>query len=221
MMCSFQTKTALAFVLLAAACSVIRCELPPSVYEEWKEDADEYVSLKVVDVEGINVNKLPCKRVDYQVRARIQKVIRDPSESVLEVGEVVTLKTWYRKPGGIPGSNCPLWVGPSSPPLLADGWCGKAYMNDTSGLRGTRTYKIAAEGKSFKKGSCSGVKRPKNLAGCLKIVKKQCSCITGLKTKKKRAAAARRCARTKAGNLCNLKTRASKLVQSRFANFCG
>ena len=200
-----QTKVALAFFLLAA---VVRGALPPDVYEDWKKSAEEYVSLKVLKVQGINPKKIPCRIVNYKARARIQKVIRDSSGSDLKVGDVVTLKTYYHKLGS---GDCGPWAGPSSPPLLAKGWHGKAYLNSTA-VAGT--FDIAAGGESFDENA-----KPKNAGGCLKVVKKKCTCKDQLTTKK-RAAAARRCAKKKAGNLCDLNRRATKRVQTRFAKFC-
>lgn len=202
-----QTKVAIAFFLLAA---VVRGELSQDVYNNWKKYAEAFVSLKALKVQGINPEDIPCDSVNYKARARIQKVIRDPSGSDLEVGDVVTLKTYYRKPGG---DDCPMWVGPSSPPLLAKGWCGRAYMNSTA-FAGT--YDIAAGGQSFKKGACLGAK-PKKAGGCLKVVKKMCTCKEQLRTKKR---AARRCAKNEAGTRCDLDSRATKRVQTRFAEFC-
>ena len=206
----FQTKMALTIFLFAAVCSVVQCELPPKVYEKMKRNADEYVSLEVLDLPPVIGLPGPCGIYNYKAKVKIQKVHRKPSD--LDVGDVVTLKTWRR----LPGKNCP--VGPSSPPTISEGWCGNVYMDEASGRR---KYEIAAGGKSFEKviGGCLD-NGPKNLAGCLKIVKKQCSCITGLRSKKARVRAARTCARDKASKLCNLKTRAFKRVQSKYANFC-
>lgn len=203
----FQTKAALAFFvfLLLGCCSIVRCALPPSAYKEWKMNAEEYVSVKVVAVaipDPVDRKpREPCTRVDYMARVEIQKVIREPSD--LAVGDVVTLNTWFTTDG-----DCP--PGPSSPPTIGIGCCGNVYMNS---VPGGDNFEVAAGGESFVEGACG-------LRPCLnQVVKKRCSCKAGV-GRKKRVATARRCARRKARNLCSLKGRDYRRVQSRLANFC-
>lgn len=226
-----RTKPGLASFLavLAAGCffSVARCELPSQVYDDWKKYAEEYASVEVLGTEfgpsfpptrrrGRRRNLLtppgPCTRIPYVARVEIRKVLREPSN--LEAGDVVDLETWFRQ-----SDACP--PGPSAPPRIGEGWCGTAYMNSTET---DLTFEIAAGGKSFEEGTCADDgdddERPKRLRACLnEVVKDRCRCRTKGR-EKKRAAAARRCARRKARSQCDLKERASRRIQTRFANYC-
>jgi len=166
--------------------AVVRSELPPYVYEEWQRYAEYYVQLAVLDTMSLGIRDVlhdpdgyPCFVEDFVALATILRVNRtttsdgtSPSSSVqsqpqLAAGDNVSFYTWYRNRSS---DRCAGFVGPSSPPLLAPGWCGYAYLNSTAGNDGDDDvastlnasgggdvpYSLAAGGQSFEQTPCPG-----------------------------------------------------------------
>ena len=158
---AFHLQLVLLLLLPFFLATVVRSELPPWVYDEYIENAENYVSVKVI-ANNFN-NKKPgsrkqCNRVDYNVRAKILEVFRSNSIPQIQVGDVVDISTWYLN---YASKGCQGFAGPGSPDWLYVNWCGNAYLNASDG---SDSYTLAAEGQSFEKKACpkTGKKKKKD-----------------------------------------------------------
>jgi hypothetical protein len=120
----------LAFVAAALAA------LPPGSYEKLKAGAPEKLKIKILDVE--KSGKDPQLKVTFT--AEVLAVER--SATGLKPGAKITIQSYHWAKS---------YVGPSNPPVLAEGWIGTAYLNKQKAQGAGQTYAPAAYGDSFEK----------------------------------------------------------------------
>lgn len=123
-------------VVLLAAISSARAELPPQVYERYQNEAPEAVTITVRKVELTEKEEKHFKLVSIVAEALVDKVTR--SATGLKPGDLIHISYVhhkYKEP--VPG--------PSEPDILAEGKSYPAFLEKRD-----TTYGIAARGYSFR-----------------------------------------------------------------------
>jgi hypothetical protein len=130
-------KSLLAVLLLANFSIVGRAELPPYVYKEWQQQAPESLVIKVRSVKTRETDEPRRKRIDVDVEARVEQVVR--SKTGLRAGDVIRISYVHSR------HKEPI-SGPSEVPILKEGGVYPAYLRGGQREKG---YAPAAGGYSF------------------------------------------------------------------------
>ena len=131
-------KSFLVVLLLASFNLVGWAELPPYVYKERQQQAPESLLIKVRSVQTRETDETRRKRIDVNVEAQVEQVIR--SRTGLHAGDVIRIHyihNDYKEP----------LIGPSEVPMLTKGQKCPAYLEmDTK----QQMYVPAAGGYTFR-----------------------------------------------------------------------
>ena len=123
------------FVAILAISDNVQAAVPLSVYKEQQEKAPEALVIKVRSVTQREVTEEKWKRIDFTVKAEVQKVER----SATKLTPGATIEIWYSQRHHFR----PL-VGPSEVPALKEGQVCPAYLAAEG-----KTYSPAAGARSF------------------------------------------------------------------------
>jgi hypothetical protein len=111
--------------------------LPPGSYEKLKTEAQEKLTIKIIQVEK---KKQSDRRLEVLFAAEVLAVER--SETCLKPGDTIQIQSyrWTKR-----------YAGPKNPPVLPVGWTGIAYLNkaDSDDEDADNLYTLAAYGDSF------------------------------------------------------------------------
>jgi len=126
------------FLMLAASSTVGRAELPPYVYKERQQKAPESLVIKVRSVKTRETDEPRRVRVDVEVEARVERVVR--SKTGLRVGDAIRISYVHSR------HKEPI-AGPSEVPILEEGEEYPAYLSRDGRAK---RYVPAAGGYSFR-----------------------------------------------------------------------
>lgn len=142
-------RFALPLIVFSICTCVLRAELPPYVYVEMQEKADEFLKIEVLDASKEPVDKqsaltpfeLKSKTQVFRIRVSANVLEVERSKSDLKDGDVISI-TYLRteRPAGTG------WVGPSEIPILKKGEVTDAYLGKDPK---SDSYSPAARGRSF------------------------------------------------------------------------
>jgi hypothetical protein len=108
--------------------------LPPGSYEKLKAEAQEKLTIKIIQVEK---KKQSDRRLEVLFTAEVLAVER--TETCLKPGDMIQIQSyrWTKR-----------YAGPKNPPLLPVGWTGIVYLNKAD-EDADNLYSLAAYGDSF------------------------------------------------------------------------
>jgi hypothetical protein len=123
-----------AVLLIAVFVTTAPAALPPGSYEKLKAEAQEKLTIKIIQVEK---KKQSDRRLEVLFTAEVLAVER--SETCLKPGDMIQIQSyrWTKR-----------HAGPKNPPLLPVGWTGIAYLNKAD-EDADNFYTLAAYGDSF------------------------------------------------------------------------
>lgn len=137
------SKLALVVLVWIAGIVTTKAELSPQTYEELKLEATEVLSVNATDVQNVTgaAEGDNCT-LFFTVTAEILDVNR--SMVGYAAGDEIQVAAYTRDRTT---AECELYLGPGSPPLLPEGWCGLVYLNPPN--EGSEALEPAAYGQSF------------------------------------------------------------------------
>ena len=142
-MAAFLYRLRLMGLLWALATVPMQAELSPDAYASLKAKASEVLVVNVTNVEEVTATTDGDNCTLYFT---VDAVILNVNRTNIGYAPYDDVKfEAYARDRSI--EECELFVGPSPPKLLEDGWCGLVYLNAPLGCPETLTP--AAYGKSF------------------------------------------------------------------------
>lgn len=131
------------FVLICTSFTIIHAELSPQAYQELKDEAEEVLSVNATDVTNVTG---ATDGDNCTLFFTVDAVVLDVNRSLLgySVGDTVEIEAYTRDRSA---EECELFLGPSPPELLENGWCGLVYLNSPDD--GSEVLEPAAYGQSF------------------------------------------------------------------------
>jgi hypothetical protein len=127
----------LIFALIVGSIPLTLAELPPSVYQQWRQAAPESLAIKVLSVKQTVQNEPNEKRVGVAVQAQVLTVER--SQSGIKPGAIITINYVHHEYDRT-------LAGPSQVPILRAGQECSAYLKKDENRA---SYSPAAGGHSF------------------------------------------------------------------------